>query len=422
MACCHLRCWWWRWVVTLAAFNMIFLTLGIQYNYSILYLSLQAEFHSGSAVTGWIGSLSTALSCLCSPLTVLLGRKLSRRAVVSLGVVLFCAGLLTTSFVPAIGYAYLTFGVLCGVGTNLTSHSSIALVLEWFLRKNFSRASVFTVLGSTCGMLVFSPVMTASITRYGWRKALRILSGGILGAGLASSVFLTNPPTEDYAAAPDKSPERKLNLQSMVPMKTDPEGGIKETAGESMDHEANTNEENTEAGGNYIAKPGILVLIKSTEVWLWSVGIVFAFLGWTFFNINFASFMEGLDFNSQQISSCIMIFASGEILGKMSIGVVGDHMPFMHVYWIFTSCVFGTVLLGSLVIAKSYAAVAAVAFGSGVMRAGAYGPTFTACAQVFHKTFGVDTTMVLSIAPSGIGILISAPLSGKNRLSCNIEP
>ncbi|XP_022101790.1 monocarboxylate transporter 13-like [Acanthaster planci] len=416
MACCHLRCWWWRWVVTLAAFNMIFLSLGPQYNYSILYVSLQAEFHSGSAITGWIGSLATALSCLCSPLTVLLERKLSRRAVVSLGLVLFCAGLLTTSFVPAIGYAYLTFSVLAGVGTNLMMHSSSALVLEWFARKNFSRASAFISLGATCGMLVFSPVITASITHHGWRNALRILSGGILAAGLASSVFLTNPPTEDYAAAPDESPERKQELESMAPMKTDPEGGTNETDGgerRSKGHEANRKEETyIEVGGNTIAYPGILVLIKSTEVWLWSVSLVLAFIGWMFFNINFASFMEGLDFNSQQISSCIMVFASGEIVGKTLIGVVGDHLPFTHVYCLLVSYGFGTVFVGLLAIAKSYAAVVAVTFGSGFIRACLYGPLLTACAQLFQETFGADTIMTLGFVPPGVGILMSAPLSG----------
>ncbi|XP_022101709.1 monocarboxylate transporter 13-like [Acanthaster planci] len=416
MACCQSHCWWWRWVVTLAAFNMIFLSLGPQYNYSILYVSLQAEFHSGSALTGWIGSLAGALSCLCSPFTVLLERKLSKRAVVNLGIVLFCAGLMTTSFVPAVGYAYLTFGVLAGVGSNLMCHSSVALVLDWFVGKNFYRASVFTVLGSTCGMLVFSPVVTICITHYGWRDALRILSGGILAAGLASSAFLTNPPTEDYAAAADESLEKKQEMETMVPAKKDPEGCTKgKNSGEcgSKDNETNEKEENIEeAEGNTVSNPGFFVLIKSIEVWLWFIGSVLAYTGWTFFNINFASFMEGLGFSSSQVASVIMFFACGEIGGKILIGVTGDRLPFLRVYLIFTSCSLGAVLLGLLTIVETLTSVVIVAVLSGVLRSGLYGATIAAGEQLFYQTFGANTVMVLSFVPSGVGTLISAPLSG----------
>ena len=43
---------WWRWVITLATFIQYFVVFGPLFNYSILFVSLQAEFQSGAAITG----------------------------------------------------------------------------------------------------------------------------------------------------------------------------------------------------------------------------------------------------------------------------------------------------------------------------------------------------------------------------------
>ncbi|XP_038057253.1 monocarboxylate transporter 13-like [Patiria miniata] len=413
MAC---QCWWWRWVVTLAAFNVTFLCLGLLYNYSILFVSLKEEFHAGSAATGWVGSVAIALTGLCSPLTVILERKLSKRTIVNLGVVVFSAGLFVTSFVPALGYAYFTFGVMTGVGANFINQPTMVVVLEWFARKNFSRAMVFTLLGSTCGMLVFSPVLTTCISHYGWRGALRILGGGILVLGVANGMFLTDPPTEDYTAAPDdEPPDEKHELENMGKMKQVPEGGTKGSDYEkrsSKGHGADLNEGNNDLQVNNIDSCGFLHLIKSLEVWLWSIGVLFGYIGWNFFNINFASFMKGLDFSSSQTASAIMIFACGEIGGKLLIGVIGDRLPFMSLYLLVISCIFGTVVLGLLAIVKTFTTVAVVAVVSGLLRSCIHGTTIPSAAQLFHEAYGAHTVEVLSFVPPGIGTLISAPISG----------
>ena len=97
--------------------------------------------------------MAGSLAYLVSPLTVLLQTKtkLSHRAVVILGAVVFSAGLLATSFVPALGYAYLTFGLLAGIGANFIAHSSMALLLEWFEKKDIARSCPLAVMGSACG-------------------------------------------------------------------------------------------------------------------------------------------------------------------------------------------------------------------------------------------------------------------------------
>ena len=105
---------------------------------------------------GWPGALATALNCFMSPFNILLERKFRRRTIVLAGVVIYCAGLLMTSFVPALGYTYLTFGVLAGVGMNFMTQPPIALLLDWFAADNYSRALALALLGSTLGKNVRS--------------------------------------------------------------------------------------------------------------------------------------------------------------------------------------------------------------------------------------------------------------------------
>ncbi|XP_038056502.1 monocarboxylate transporter 14-like [Patiria miniata] len=420
------RCGWWRWVVTFATFGQFFFTLGPLFNFSILFVSLKEDFHSSSALTGWLGSLSIALTCLASPLCSLLTHKLSSQTVAILGVITFCAGLLTTSFVPVptLGYAFFTFSILTGVGANLATNASLALLLDWFAKANFSRASALALMGSTAGMLAFSPLLTALITHYGWRNALRILSGGILVIGIADGLLLADPPsTEDYAWAPDESPgDEKLELESMVPGKqVHDDGCIEETDDDAREtddkitnnEEANnSNQASLEVGDERHFLGRLISALTNPEAWAWYCAVMFSYVGWTFFNINYASFMDGLGLDSNSIASVIVYFALGELGGKVLIAVIGDRLPFLYLYLLMASCLLGTVVLGFLTIAKTFAVMVLLAVVSGFLRSGINATLFVSAAELFHEQYGTKGVMVISFVPNGVGSLISAPLAG----------
>ena len=107
---------------------------------------------SSSLCSGWVGSLANGLYFLCCPLTSMLLRRLSCRAVILVGVVLYSTGLLTTSFITALEYAYLTFGLLVGIGANFAIYGSNYLLLKWFRERNFIRVNSITSLGTSFGM------------------------------------------------------------------------------------------------------------------------------------------------------------------------------------------------------------------------------------------------------------------------------
>ncbi|XP_038055947.1 monocarboxylate transporter 9-like [Patiria miniata] len=440
------RCRWWRYVVPFLFFVNFFLCLGLLFNYSILFVSLQDEFQSGSTLTGWLGSLSIALLCLLSPVSNLLHPKLSRRAVALVGMTVYCAGLFLTSLVPALGYAFVTYGVLTGVGGNLVVSASIGMTLDWFVTGNYSRAAAIGFTGSTCGMLSFSPLLTAAITRYGWRGALRLFSGGILAVGTLTGLLFAEPPTAEAEGKNDRvvkdtSQDHKNSADTEVAMQQIRAGGMEESGysevqgTESTDpdprdiHDDDKDQgevdktEATEADDTSAPRKepvhvdtaitrGYLAMIKDPEQWLWSIGNLLAFLGVTFFNINFASFLDGLHFDDNQIASSIVIFASGELGGKVLISVVGDWLPFSYLYVLAGSILLCTVTLGLLSIAKTYTAIAVLAVVSGFLRAGVYSTSLVVATELFHKTYGTSGSLTLFMFPVGVGTLASGLLSG----------
>ena len=70
--------------------------------------------------------------------------------VVLLGAVMYSAGVLATSFVPDLAYAYLTFGVIAGLGANFIFQAGIVLIIAWFTGTS-SRGTSLALLGSSFG-------------------------------------------------------------------------------------------------------------------------------------------------------------------------------------------------------------------------------------------------------------------------------
>ena len=88
----------------------------------------------------------------CNPTSPYLIQRLGPRAVTLLGATVLGGGLVATSFVPSLPWAFLTFGVLVGLGGNFMYHTGIQVIFDWFPGgKSCARASSFVVTGTSFG-------------------------------------------------------------------------------------------------------------------------------------------------------------------------------------------------------------------------------------------------------------------------------
>ncbi|XP_038056399.1 monocarboxylate transporter 7-like isoform X1 [Patiria miniata] len=363
-----------------------------------------------------------------SPLTALLMMRMKAVKLVILGHVIICVGYLLTSIVPALGYAVFTFGVMGGVGVNFVTHAVTGLVLEWFPKDNFSRANGISVTGTSTGMLAYSFLLSTCITQFGWRRALRYISVGTLALGIMASFFLTDPPTEDEGnneggdeGKPGVDERKQITLETVETL--DPDHPTERTlVGEDLGDE----EERCETHEDRIHTPSCEVkgssscfvdwevyhMITHIDPWAWTIGACLAMVGWTFFTINFASFMDGHGLSSDRIAVVIMFFAIGEIGGKVLFTVVGDHLPCQRLYFLVASVFLGTIALGVMTVVQTFQQMMALSIFSGFLRSLIYGHSNAVVADIFFKTYSSNGVAILALFPYGIGSLIGAPLSG----------
>ena len=138
-------------------------------------------------------------------------------------------------------------------------------------------------------MLAFSPLLTAFITRYGWRNALRIISGGILVVGIANCSLLSDPPSkEDYEAVPRKTSNENHDLEAMnqaAPVSNDKCAEENSDVTRAPKH---GRKEKAQAPTNRCGR--LYSFVKDVEAWAWCISVTLSYIGWSFFNLNFVSF------------------------------------------------------------------------------------------------------------------------------------
>ncbi|XP_071793387.1 monocarboxylate transporter 13-like [Asterias amurensis] len=420
---------WWHWVVTVSSAIQFFIVLGFLQNYSILFVSFQEEFGSGAALTGWPSSIAWSLTFLGSPFDALLLYRITNRTMTLLGQCILCAGIVMTSFVPSVKYAIITYGVGVGVGNSFVNHAASVVVLNWFADRDYVRANAIVTMGSSIGMFVFSPVLTASFARFGWRASLRFVAGGCLALSFFFGVFLVEPPPnddprhrekqraikeegerehislreeddKDYEAASEETSTMNVDLQD----KEDDKGG-------NIQMETDKETRLTEGRGCCSCHWELCHMVRCLDTWLWTIAIILLSFGWTFFVINFASFLDGRGLSSEQTALVIMLFAAGDIAGKALIAIVGKKLPVKEIYCASASMLVGTVLFGLMTIVRTFTESIILALAAGVTRSVAFGTSNVIAADLFRQ-YSANGVMILAMFPYGLGGLLNAPLSG----------
>ncbi|XP_038057365.1 monocarboxylate transporter 13-like isoform X2 [Patiria miniata] len=372
--------------MVIIVFLQLFTATGPAYTYSILFVSVQEEFAAGAALTGWVGSLASAL-IFCSPISPVLIKRLGPRVVAMLGATLLTCGLVATSFVPALAYAFLTFGILVGVGGNFIYQSGVKVILDWYPRDNCSRATAGAVLGTSVGILAFAPLLNALIATYGWRNALRIIGGITFVLSAACGAFIASPTEEKTR-----------------------ENGVEEGKDASTDAASEVVANNSTEGATF-QRTLARVLLRA-DTWLWLIGFMLSNLGWTFFIINYASFTEyDRGFTPDQVTVSVVLAAVGEILGKLLFSIFGDRLPCLKIYAVAVTGILGAVASGLVTVLYNVTAVYTFSFLLGPVRGVSYVSPYPAAMEIFGD-FGSDLVTVLLLVPIGIGLFIGGPLTG----------
>ncbi|XP_038056086.1 monocarboxylate transporter 13-like [Patiria miniata] len=355
----------------------------------------------------WVGCVTHSLTCLGSIPAAALIRRLSPRTVILVGVLLNCGGFFATAFVPSLGYAFLTYGVVVGLGDSFILQAGYTLSLMWFPTKYCARASSVIIVGTPSGMLISGLVLNTLISAYGWRHAFMMASSVIFVISFFAGLFMTTPPP-----VPDlklREGDRGAPETELQPTGLHPDDKLQEI-GDIQD-------------GSPSPTPALVPFYRQLAPWLMVMGVAVGAMAWTFHAINLyitysmvflfskSSFMDSIGLTEGNISLAVVVLSLGQITGKILVGIIGDSLPFLKLYVMGGSFIGGAVLSGFLSLTSTLPPMLALTFFFGMCRAGFYATFISASMEIFNH-FGISVVILLVQIPYGIGVLISAPLAG----------
>jgi oxalate/formate antiporter len=164
-------------------------------------------------------SLLIVLQTWLSPLQGALIERFGPRPLVMAGCALSGLGWVLAAHAASVAQLYLTYGVLCGIGTGVVYVGIIGQMVQWFPdRRGF--ACGMTAAGYGFGAILTTFPISNMLAASGYQATLTLF-GIILGlAGMAAAAFLRAPPPGFVAPAPARVMVEQRGVDSRTMLKT----------------------------------------------------------------------------------------------------------------------------------------------------------------------------------------------------------
>ncbi|MDT8899829.1 OFA family MFS transporter [Anaeroselena agilis] len=162
-----------RWLILVAAI-VTNLCIGTLYAWSVFALPLGKLFGWSAAAIGLAFTINHGLS----PVAMIGGGyvqdRLGSRANILIGGLMFTVGFFLTGFVNKVGLLYITYSTLAGIGGGVVYAGTLGNTVKFFPDKR-GLASGLVAAGYGCGAMLFAPVASALIIKYGVMATFKIL-------------------------------------------------------------------------------------------------------------------------------------------------------------------------------------------------------------------------------------------------------
>lgn len=183
-----------RWVPVFGAVLMN-LALGSVYAWSVFVLPLEHEFGWTRAETSWVFTILMVFTTMCLVVAGRMQDRFGPRAGAIIGAVSIAAAYLVASFTTTLGFFYLAFGCLGGIGNGVGYATAIPVASKWFPDKRGLAVGIL-VGAYGLGSAIIGPVAAILIDQDGWRVTFRILGTAFLLVGMCGALLVRNPPPE----------------------------------------------------------------------------------------------------------------------------------------------------------------------------------------------------------------------------------
>lgn len=194
----HSPRWYFGWNIVAAAAVLTLLSSGMRLSFGPFFLPMAEDLRLSRSVLAGIVAVGMLAYGLAMPVAGALVARFGTPRVLLLGNALVIAATVWTVSAADVYSLLLSFGLLLSVGLAFTSPVAVTPVIShWFTRRR-GMALFFLSTGSMAGMALMTPVLSFSISHFGWRPTL---------AGFATAFTLFTLPAALFVVR-DTAPEQ----------------------------------------------------------------------------------------------------------------------------------------------------------------------------------------------------------------------
>ncbi|MGE8364667.1 MFS transporter [Cupriavidus sp.] len=184
------------WYVVGATHVLLALIFGAAYSFGAFFTSIQEEFRVGSSSAASVFSFTALIYYAVGVFSGSVADRISTRRVIALGIVLLALGFAVASIATdSLARFLVAFCTLVGLGVGLVYVPAVTAVQRWFVRHR-SKASGLALAGTGLGTFA-GPVAAGLLMEHmSWQATMRCFALAIAVVGLAMAWLMRGRPEE----------------------------------------------------------------------------------------------------------------------------------------------------------------------------------------------------------------------------------
>lgn len=200
----------WRYM---AAAMVLALCSGIGYAWSVFQKPLMENFNWTLKTISLTFTLQIMISTLAPVFLSRFQKKLGIKNYLRIGMAVYILGLLATTFTNSIGYLYIIYGIVVGVGIAMLYPTLMAYATSLFPGKT-GMASGLLASAYGSGAILWAPIATYFMKNHGVLSVFGLLAAIFAIVMIPTSFFIQNVPV-DFNSKPKKNNATNHNISSV---------------------------------------------------------------------------------------------------------------------------------------------------------------------------------------------------------------
>ncbi|HHV10604.1 MAG TPA: OFA family MFS transporter [Clostridiales bacterium] len=200
----------WRYMVTAM---VLALCSGIGYAWSVFQKPLMENFDWTLKTISLTFTLQIMISTIAPVFLSRFQKKLGVKNYLRIGIAIYILGLLATMFTNSIGYLYIVYGIVVGIGIAMLYPTLIAYATSLFPDKT-GMASGLLASSYGSGAILWAPLATFFMEKHSVLSVYGLLAAIFAVVMIPTSFLIKNVPA-DFGSGPNKGKAANHNISSV---------------------------------------------------------------------------------------------------------------------------------------------------------------------------------------------------------------